>query len=255
MARNRPGSTQRRRRWAAGGIVVTAGTLALAYGLTRRNAPPGLEVGSRSPDRERDPSAWLDLYRRLDAQHAATPQGKHETKPHVGAPSPPKPSSDAAPIDDREEQSLRLAAEAIDPEDERRPLGGLSLELIPPPTAPLADRTEATQTLYNEGDDLAAREAALALLEEDPANLGLIRIVASTACMDGLTELAQAHYARLPGSEQREMRMHCLRHGTVLDVQSEAEDEAALDDFLEERSDDWDPARTGPPPDMEDDLE
>ena len=53
----------------------------------------------------------------------------------------------------------------------------------------------------------------------------------------------------IPGNEQLHMRMHCLRHGIVLDERAEAEDEAALDDFLAERSDDWDPARSPLPHD------
>ena len=52
----------------------------------------------------------------------------------------------------------------------------------------------------------------------------------------------------LTDSEQRDMRMNHLRHGTVVDARSKAEDEAAPDAFLDERSDNWAPARIRPIP-------
>lgn len=243
MARNGRPSAERRPRWAGWGLALASGAL-LAYAATWPAPPPRTEVATRASDRARDPSAWLELYRQLDAQ-PPTPRTRNSPTPSVRAPQALRPEPVDAQLED--DDAELHPEDMVDPEEARRPLGGMSLEMIPPSTAPLTERTEATQALYNDGDDLAAREAALVLLEEDPANLGLIRIVASTACMDGLTELARAHYAQLPGSERRDMRMHCLRHGTVVDELAEAEDKAALDDFLDERSEDWDPARTGPP--------
>ncbi len=77
------------------------------------------------------------------------------------------------------------------------------------------ERPEATR-LYDHGDYPAALEAALKVLESDPRNIKMLRIVVSTKCSLNEVESARAYLRRLPRRDQRQMRTRCKNWGVDL---------------------------------------
>lgn len=66
---------------------------------------------------------------------------------------------------------------------------------------------------YDRGDFEDAKIIAGRLLREQPANVRMLRIMVSASCQDGDVAVAQAHYAKLPPSDQAQMRTRCARYG------------------------------------------
>lgn len=68
---------------------------------------------------------------------------------------------------------------------------------------------------YDRGDYEDAKMFATRLLARFPTNVRMLRIMVSAACIDGDNPVAQAHYARLPPSDQEQMKIRCARYGIV----------------------------------------
>jgi hypothetical protein len=69
---------------------------------------------------------------------------------------------------------------------------------------------------YDKGDYPAALEAALAVLENDPRNIKMLRVVVSTKCALDEVDSARTFSKRLPRRDQRQMRTRCLNWGAEL---------------------------------------
>jgi len=43
----------------------------------------------------------------------------------------------------------------------------------------------------------------------------MLRIMVSASCIDGDAAVAQAHYGKLPASDQEQMKVRCARYGVT----------------------------------------
>jgi hypothetical protein len=66
---------------------------------------------------------------------------------------------------------------------------------------------------YDRGDFDEARTIAGRVLAGQPGNVRMLRVVVSSACIDGDAATAQNHFARLPPADQAQMRTRCARYG------------------------------------------
>lgn len=66
---------------------------------------------------------------------------------------------------------------------------------------------------YDRGDFDDAKQVAGRVLARYPTNVRMLRVMVSASCMDGDSATAQQHYAKLPPSDQEQMRTRCARYG------------------------------------------
>ncbi len=69
---------------------------------------------------------------------------------------------------------------------------------------------------YDKGDYPAALESALLVLENDPRNIKMLRVVVSTKCALNEVDSARSYSKRLPRRDQRQMRTRCKNWGADL---------------------------------------
>jgi hypothetical protein len=82
----------------------------------------------------------------------------------------------------------------------------------------LVPRMDDANALYDRSDYDGARAAALEVLREEPDNARMLRIVVSTSCIMGDSELAARHFERLTQpSDRRQMAVRCSRYGVELE--------------------------------------
>lgn len=79
--------------------------------------------------------------------------------------------------------------------------------------AAIAARMVEANRLYDRGDYEAAARAAEEILEKQPANVKMLRIAASSACILGDAAAARVHYDKLPASDQEQIARRCRRYG------------------------------------------
>ncbi|MCP4447947.1 MAG: hypothetical protein GY811_21820 [Myxococcales bacterium] len=80
---------------------------------------------------------------------------------------------------------------------------------------------DEANNLYDGAEYEGAREAALSLLEENPKNVRMTRIVVSSSCIMGDEEIATKHFSDLPPRDQRQMSRRCKRYGIEFDDQDQ----------------------------------
>lgn len=98
----------------------------------------------------------------------------------------------------------------------------------PPPPPPELDHTvdvtkDATMNeankAYDRGDLDEAQSIALKVLNTDPKNVRMLRIMVSSSCILGDSVLAQKHYLSLPPADRAQMRTRCERYGVSFNEQ------------------------------------
>jgi hypothetical protein len=75
-----------------------------------------------------------------------------------------------------------------------------------------ADMIEANKA-YDRGDTDEAREIAKRIVDAEPGNIRMLRILVSTSCLDGDAAAAKQYYATLPKGDQAQMQTRCARYG------------------------------------------
>jgi hypothetical protein len=73
---------------------------------------------------------------------------------------------------------------------------------------------------YDHGDYDEARQIAGQVLIRQPSNARMLRILVSSACIEGDVTTAQATLAQLPVADQEQMRVRCQRYSVNLTVTS-----------------------------------
>lgn len=68
---------------------------------------------------------------------------------------------------------------------------------------------------YDRGEFDEAKSLATKALVKMPANSRMLRILVSTACIDGDATEAQKHYNQLPASDRAQMKIRCDRYGVT----------------------------------------
>lgn len=66
---------------------------------------------------------------------------------------------------------------------------------------------------YDRGDFDDAKQSAGRVLAQQPTNVRMLRIMVSALCIDGDTTAAMSYFAKLPASDQEQMRTRCARYG------------------------------------------
>jgi len=69
---------------------------------------------------------------------------------------------------------------------------------------------------YDHGDFDDAKAIALKVLDKQPGNTRMIRIVVSSECIAGDAAEAQKYFAQLPAGDRAQMRTRCDRYGVTL---------------------------------------
>lgn len=93
----------------------------------------------------------------------------------------------------------------------------------PPPAFGITDRelevimANANRS-YDHGDYDEARQFAGQVLIRQPSNARMLRILVSSACIEGDATTAQASMTQLPAADQEQMRVRCQRYGINLTV-------------------------------------
>jgi hypothetical protein len=70
---------------------------------------------------------------------------------------------------------------------------------------------------YDRGDFDDASVAAAKVLAKDPTNVRMLRVMVSSACINGDTAVAQKYYAPLPEPDRAQMRIRCERYGVTFE--------------------------------------
>jgi hypothetical protein len=81
------------------------------------------------------------------------------------------------------------------------------------PDEQLKARMDAATRLFDRGDYPGAEDAAVSILEANPRNIRMLRIVVSSACATGSVDRAKEYYARLPSRDQEQMQRRCDKWG------------------------------------------
>jgi len=68
---------------------------------------------------------------------------------------------------------------------------------------------------YDRGEFDEAKSLATKALVKMPANARMLRILVSTACIEGDSNEAQRHYNQLPPSDRAQMKVRCDRYGVT----------------------------------------
>ena len=79
--------------------------------------------------------------------------------------------------------------------------------------ADLKNQMNEANRRYDKADYEGARESALEVLENNPHNVRMQRIVVSSSCIMGDEGLATEHFSALPARDQRQMARRCKRYG------------------------------------------
>lgn len=194
----------------AGSALVFASLLWLALAVDR---PPELDIPEK---------ALAQAQQRYERAHAApsavadpitSPTDSHEpaqARPSDSRPEPPPLTRPRNPPDDTR----------INPRNDPRANVGSS----PSPPAPVADegaqalkrRMDLSNRYYDRGEYDLAVEQALTILEEQPDNVRMLRVMVSAGCLMGEEEQAREYFPKLPSDAQRVMRIRCARYGIEL---------------------------------------
>lgn len=89
---------------------------------------------------------------------------------------------------------------------------GDSAAAVPAPVT-LAEKMVEANRLYDRGDYEAATRMADEALKEEPQNVKMLRIGASSACILGDPAAARVHYDKLPERDQQQIARRCKRYG------------------------------------------
>ncbi len=130
-------------------------------------------------------------------------------------PEPPQPrrpdrAGEPTPGD---EPSAPPSSPPPPPGEPGTPTDGSGKPLGPDEWTELAEKMVEANRLYDRGDYEAAGRAAEEILEKHPANVKMLRIATSSACIQGDAGAARPHYDKLPPSDQEQIARRCRRYG------------------------------------------
>jgi len=146
-------------------------------------------------------------------QAARTPRPPRPAAPEaapVAVPDIPAPGAPPAPARPSEAAHPQVLA----PPDRH----DVAVGPAPEPDAALAGPKldavmDEANKAYDRGDFEDAKTIAGRLLAKQPTNTRMLRIMVSASCIDGDSAVAQAHYTKLPPTDQEQMKVRCARYG------------------------------------------
>lgn len=98
---------------------------------------------------------------------------------------------------------------------QRLEAGGLRLRERNPQPHRFAEVMDEANKAYDRGDLDEAGAIATKVLRDDPANVRMLRIAVSSACISGDTADAQKYYTKLPPADRAQMKTRCGRYGVT----------------------------------------
>jgi len=167
----------------------------------------------------------LGVYLFVEVRAQPAPAVVTRARPAAPAPDPATESADPTvqPVASPHGAPAASRPAAVRPAAPTRPIGDpppAPREVPAAPDAPLigprldAAMDEANKA-YDHGDYEEAKALAGRVLAQQPANVRMLRVVVSAACIEGDSVVAQAHYVRLPVHDQEQMRVRCARYGVA----------------------------------------
>jgi hypothetical protein len=149
--------------------------------------------------------------RAAPAQPTSSERARADEPPHQSPPPPNPPANEGSahaagapfqvknvhPVDPPRNPPLpeRPAQPAIDVESRANPH--------------LDEIMREANKAYDAGDYDQARAIALKVLATQPGNVRMLRVVVSSACMEGDAQVAQQYYNQLPTTDRAQMRTRC----------------------------------------------
>lgn len=97
-----------------------------------------------------------------------------------------------------------------DPPPEPAPGSGAEVEISP---LKLNEIMKQANEAYDRGEFDEAKAIAGKMLDKDPTNVRMRRVMVSASCVEGDAATAQAHFGKLPPDDQEQMRIRCTRYG------------------------------------------
>ena len=165
-------------------MTAVGGVLVLATGLLYVRV-------SRSESAEVDPAALA----RAESEFRAK-----SSQQVARAPRPERASVEPSPAP----RPLPRRVEPVEPpEPPRSPPRPLTLP---------STRRQAVNRLYDRHRYPQARAAALELLEEQPADRRMLRVVVSASCIMYEPDVAREYFQKLPERDKNTMRIRCERY-------------------------------------------
>ena len=169
----------------------------------------------------------LGIYLFLEVR-AAPATAQVASKPTTARASDPTPP----PVDDEEPgEKPSTRREARIPAPPVRDVTSSGTSGTPSPQMP-ADSTEGRKVdidkdatmaeankAYDKGEFDEAVVIAEKVLKDDPKNVRMLRILVSSACIQGDSIIAQKHYLMLPAGDREQMRTRCGRYGISFNEQ------------------------------------
>ena len=145
------------------------------------------------------------------AHDAAAPVSPSPPIARVDPPSVSAPKQ-AAPVTQPAPTPLESGSGSSEPSPDAHTsaLEGLSPFKAGGKVTPLMD---AANRAYDKGDYDEARQAAAKVLAQQPGNERMLRIMVSSACIEGDSADAQKYYNLLPARDRSAMRTRCERYG------------------------------------------
>ncbi len=129
-------------------------------------------------------------------------------KPRSLRPRPPRDKAKDRPRPTRPSQPDRSGGDE-DSSSQNRPL---TAETPASKALALKERMDAANRQYDLGDYEAAVDAAREILQDEPRNVRMLRIMVSAGCLMGNEDQARLYYEPLPERDKRQMRIRCARY-------------------------------------------
>lgn len=169
----------------------------------------GLVVQVRKPPPEVDAARLAEA----SARHrAARPAAASPSRPSTASSSSSAPSVTIKPDDEHPAEGRPAPTRPFSTAPAGlAPMGLAAAE--PQPAADRALRQRAATAAYDRGDYAAAADEARAVLADDPTNVRMLRVAASSECVLGEADQAKVHFDRLPERDQKDIRKRCAKYG------------------------------------------
>jgi hypothetical protein len=161
----------------------------------------------------------------VEVDEAELARAKARSQQQVSRPAPPavRPRRQVAAAktsdeaDEEQRQIFKKPAPGI-PQPGPPGLARVKGEVaMSPGTEDFVVAMDEANKLYDRGDYMGALEAATELLETQPNNVRMLRVVVSSHCILGNHQEAGEFFDRLPARDQRQMSRRCQRYGVELE--------------------------------------
>lgn len=138
----------------------------------------------------------------------------HATAVRPSDPWGSTPSSPQARDEATRAKLVPNGADRVEPAEHPVLVEGVSVNPSIDPDLPKVDGMDEANRLFDRGDYDEAQKQAMKMLESEPTNPRMLRIVVSAACFMGDADKAQKYWSQLTEERDRsQMQVRCGRYG------------------------------------------